>query len=216
MSLIVAFSLDSPLCRAALSEETGMRLQVEQEAALGPDSTLLTFWAFGTDFAAFEAALERDHTIEDVRYLSDPEDGERLYRVTVPASRTTYWKWVELGAVLLDAVVTHRGWDVRMRFPDRETLSAYRDHCLDRDLGFSLRSVRDSSGSPSDHPYGLTGPQHEILVAALEGGYFEVPRETRMHDLATEFGISDQAASERLRRALSKLLNTIAVDEYYR
>jgi hypothetical protein len=103
-----------------------------------------------------------------------------------------------------------------MRFPDRAALTAYRTCCGDRDLEFTLRSVREGAESSSTYPYGLTASQYEILAAALAGGYFEVPRGVRMSDLASEFDISDQAASERLRRALSRVLSTLAVDEYYR
>lgn len=216
MSLVVSYRLGTPLLGEALAAVPAMRLHVEQEAALRATSTLLTFRAGGDAFEAFEAALEGDPTVCDVTILADSLDDERRYRVEVPASETTYRKWVSLGAVLLDATVTEAGWNVRMEFPDREALSAYREHCRDRGTTFTLRSVRDATDSTSTYPYGLTAPQYEILAAALDGGYFEVPRGTRMGDLATEFDISDQAASERLRRALSRLLNSLAVDEYYR
>ena len=216
MSLVVSYRLVAPLLEASLAAVPAMRLQVEQEAALDTASTLLTVRATGGTFDALEAALERDPTVEDVTISDEGIDGERRYLLTIPAGETTYRKWVSLGGVLLDATVTHAGWNVRMRFPDREALSAYRTHCHDRDIDFTLRSVHDATGSTNTYPYGLTAPQYELLAAALEAGYFEVPRGTRMGDLATEFGVSDQAASERLRRALSRLLNSLAVDEYYR
>ena len=216
MSLVVSYRLGQPLLQETLAAMPTMRLRVEQEAALCATETLLTVRATGDDFDALEAALERDRTVSSVTVLDRGLDGERVYKVTVPASESTYREWVSLGGVLLDATATEDGWNVRMRFPDREALSAYRDHCRERDFGFTLRSVRDATDSTNAYPYGLTAPQYEILAAALEGGYFEVPRGTRMGDLATEFDISDQAASERLRRALSRLLSSLAVDEYYR
>jgi hypothetical protein len=57
----------------------------------------------------------------------------------------------------------------------------------------------------------LTDPQREVLTAAVNGGYFAVPRETDLVSIAEKFGISDQAASERLRRALIKLTTPAVV-----
>ena len=51
-----------------------------------------------------------------------------------------------------------------------------------------------------------------LLTAAIEGGYFEIPRGIAMSDLAARFDISDQAASERLRRALSNTLGDATLD----
>lgn len=53
---------------------------------------------------------------------------------------------------------------------------------------------------------GLTPEQYETLVAAVEHGYFEIPREVSMQDLAEELGVSHQALSERLRRAYETLV----------
>ncbi|PSP72045.1 helix-turn-helix domain-containing protein [Halobacteriales archaeon QS_3_64_16] len=218
MSLVVSYRLVAPLLEATLAATPAMRLRIEQEVALRAGSTVLTFRATSESeaFGAFEAALENDRTVSEVRLLDESIDGERRYRITVPANETTYWEWAALGCVLLDATVTQDGWNVRMRFPDRAALTAYRACCDDRGLAFTLRSVREATEQTSTYPYGLTAPQYEILAAALAGGYFEVPRGIRMSELASEFDISDQAASERLRRALSRVLGTLAVDEYYR
>lgn len=51
----------------------------------------------------------------------------------------------------------------------------------------------------------LTETQRETLVAALRSGYYEVPRETALSELAEEFGISSQALSNRFRRAHKSL-----------
>jgi predicted DNA binding protein len=42
------------------------------------------------------------------------------------------------------------------------------------------------------------------LVAAVEEGYFAVPRRTTLVEIAEGIRVSDQAVSERLRRALLK------------
>lgn len=45
----------------------------------------------------------------------------------------------------------------------------------------------------------MTPAQREALLAALELGYYTVPRRCETRDVASELGISPQAVSQRLR-----------------
>lgn len=45
-----------------------------------------------------------------------------------------------------------------------------------------------------------------MLELAVENEYFDVPRETCLTEIASSLGISDQAASEWLRRGLENIL----------
>jgi len=47
--------------------------------------------------------------------------------------------------------------------------------------------------------------QQEALSLAFDRGYFEIPRRVTLVELGDEVGVSDQALSERLRRAQTKL-----------
>ena len=49
-------------------------------------------------------------------------------------------------------------------------------------------------------------PDAELLTTAVERGYFKVPRETSLVDLADAHGISDVEASERLRAGIDVVL----------
>lgn len=53
--------------------------------------------------------------------------------------------------------------------------------------------------------FNLTEKQEAVLVEAIEGGYFEIPRGSTLGDIADHLSISEQAASERLRRAMASL-----------
>lgn len=46
----------------------------------------------------------------------------------------------------------------------------------------------------------------ELLKTAVERGYFKVPRQTALVDLAEEHGISDVEATERLRTETDTVL----------
>ncbi len=63
--------------------------------------------------------------------------------------------------------------------------------------------------------YGVTQAQRETLMRAVQGGYYSIPRRMSTQDLADDLGISDQAVTERLRRAIVALTeNTlIAMEE---
>jgi len=48
----------------------------------------------------------------------------------------------------------------------------------------------------------LSEPQREALTLAVRRGYYDIPRGCTTAELADELGISDQAVTERLRRAI--------------
>lgn len=73
--------------------------------------------------------------------------------------------------------------------------------------------ARDASSGPDgppsasqDHQPVMTHRQHEVAAAALSEGYFEVPRRTRLQDLAENLDTSVGGLSEMLRRAQANLL----------
>lgn len=62
------------------------------------------------------------------------------------------------------------------------------------------------TGSPK-RQWDLTEPQTEALLAALEAGYFEVPKESTADEVAETLSISKSAFLERLRRGQSALVS---------
>ncbi len=72
--------------------------------------------------------------------------------------------------------------------------------------------------SPIDLEHGrredLTMTQTRTLLDALERGYYQVPRQTTLVELADMYGVSDQAVSERLRRATAKLIESSLLTSY--
>lgn len=53
----------------------------------------------------------------------------------------------------------------------------------------------------------------DFLTTAVEQGYFKVPRQTSLVDLADEHDISDREASERLRTEIDAVLREHLEDE---
>lgn len=55
----------------------------------------------------------------------------------------------------------------------------------------------------------LTARQQEILDAAVEMGYYEVPREATHEDIAAEVGVSAGTVGEHLRKVEGKVLSSL-------
>ncbi|ADB61783.1 Bacterio-opsin activator HTH domain protein [Haloterrigena turkmenica DSM 5511] len=165
------------------------------------------FWFGGTERLAIEAALEADPTVDAYSRMRAASD-EWLYEIrfadevyelgTLP---------LEEGGTILAASADRGVWSLRLRFPDHESATRTYRRFLERDVDVDVASVRKGPKTGPERP-GLTVVQYETLVAAIERGYYEVPREVSVQELADEFGISDQSVSERLRRASSQILAT--------
>ena len=164
-------------------------------------------WFGGAERSAIEAALERDSTV-DAYSQTQAASGEWLYEVRfAPEVYEIGSLPFEEGGTILAASADHGVWAVRMRFPDHESATRTYRRLLDRDIDVDVASIRKGPKTGPERP-GLTVEQYETLVAAIERGYYEVPREVSVQELADEFGISDQSVSERLRRACSRILAT--------
>jgi len=96
------------------------------------------------------------------------------------------------------------GWRQTGWFADRDVFGRFASF-WQSNAGFRLhRLTRDGESAPPGD--GLTDPQREALRIAYERGYFDVPRRASLEAVATELDVSASSASERLRRAQTKLV----------
>ena len=101
-------------------------------------------------------------------------------------------------------------WAVQARFPDRSSLLTFREDLVADGFDVEVKRMREDEDEASTQ-FGVTDPQREVLLLALERGYYTVPRNASLSDLAADLDISSQAASERLRRGTQTLVaNTLA------
>jgi predicted DNA binding protein len=94
---------------------------------------------------------------------------------------------------------------------------------LDRDNDFSVRSREsvdledfydllqniDSAKSMVDGCRELSDVERDTLEQAVEGGYFDTPRDATLGSLAEEFDVSKMAVSKNLRRSQRKILDRV-------
>jgi len=205
--IVVEIRVDSPLLREALSHAPAMSLSHE-EHYLTRDGINYLFWARNGDFAAFEEGLAVDQTVTNETRLAETSDG-RLYRVTFTEYGerfATFPVWGDLDISIINSTGTHEGWEIRMRLPDREILHQFREACKERDLEFHLKAIYNETGKTLATESRLTDAQREALTTAWTQGYYDIPRQSTMADIATELEISSQALSERLRRGTRILI----------
>jgi predicted DNA binding protein len=168
------------------------------------------FWAAG-DADAVEAAL------------TDSACTAAVNRLVATGDRTLFEvRWGEAGEGVVDALVEAdasvleaRGdadsWAFRLRFDSHEQLSAFNMAATESGVPVTLRHLYNPT--PPAEPAALSAPQREALVLAYRRGFFEVPRRVTLAELADGIGISDSALSQRLRRALSVVVERAVGDE---
>ncbi len=187
--------------------------EVERVVAHDTDRVMPFVWASAPDRDALENAFETDPSVENVERLSDL-DGEWLYRMEwVSHVQFVIHALTEEEATVLDAESENGHWKLRLLFPDRDSLSRAYEFCQEHDIDIDVEAIYAMENERHAR-FGLTEEQAEALTAAFEHGYYEVPRDFSVADLAEELDISHQALSERFRRAHGNLVaNTLVVDE---
>lgn len=189
------------------------RFRVERIVESGEEAIMPLLWARGTDWEALEAAVDEDSSVDRVQLLATFDD-EFLFRVEwLDQVRILLQMLTSPGATVLDAFGRDERWRLRLLFPERQTFSETHDFCERHGLTFEIESVRELDTEPAGR-YGLTTGQYRALVCAAEQGYFSVPRETTLEELADEADVSHQALSERLRRGTEALIkDALVLDE---
>lgn len=76
-------------------------------------------------------------------------------------------------------------------------------------LALSLESMGEYDPDRSDPFASLTERQQEILLTALELGYFETPRQTNQEEIAEALDVSTATIGEHLRRIQAKLIPAV-------
>ena len=188
-----------------LSALDTVEFEVERVVAHDQDHIVPYVWANGTDRTTIETALQDDLSVKNIELVSDQED-RWLYQMDwVEQIQSLVQILVEEEAVVLTAFGKGDQWDLRVLFPDREALSRTYEFCEDAGLSMELRRVYDHDDSRAGQ-YNLTEEQEHALVTAFQTGFFEIPRDITLNDLADDLNISHQALSERLRRGYANMV----------
>lgn len=207
MSVVVEFTLPSkafPFGRST-SGDPNVRVQLERVVPLQA-GRIPFLWATGSDFDDFERHLNNSDIVKRVEAITRVDDSV-LYRV----------EWYEEKESFLNGVADANGtimeahgdssWSFTVRFRDHGDLTQFHQFYQSHDFPVHIEriaSLEEEAGTK--YELGLTPGQREAVTLAVENGYFGVPRETQLDEIADELEITRQAASERVRRATETVL----------
>lgn len=192
----------------ALQAAPGMSVEAERVAAHSTHWVMPCLWAAGGDFEAFDAALEADPSVEEV--IERERVGEETFYQVVWSDDVVGHvdAALDMEATILNAAVENGEWSLRVRFASRDQFETFRQYLDEQGLGFRLRTITESS-APRQEMGGLTAAQRDALVAAVELGYYAIPRRVTMSEVADSLDLSRQAISERLRRGTMGLVENV-------
>lgn len=163
------------------------------------------------DREALESGFANDDSVEGFDLLTDL-DGALLYRIEWDSRFRLLLRLVASEDATIVSAEARRGeWTLRLLYPDRDTLARAHEAALDRGVDLELGHVTTLDGEEAER-FGITGQQREALLTACERGYFAIPRQVGLRDLAADLDISHQALSERLRRGHDGLIRKTLVD----
>ncbi|ELY53354.1 helix-turn-helix domain-containing protein [Natronococcus jeotgali] len=164
-------------------------------------------WLSGASNDEIEAGLAEASAVEEYALING-SDGEWLYNVEFADETIDIFELVlEEGGTILDASAPDGSWVLNIRVQERNDASSIYEALEDRELSPTIIRLFDTTDE-SHSQAGLTERQYDTLVAAVDHGYFDIPREVSMQELAAELDISHQALSERLRRAYRSLVTS--------
>lgn len=215
MSVIADFQIPSSAFELGriLTVEGGASIELETIVPTGRDTVPL-FWVYNSDREHFVDNVQR-HPAVDTAMELDVFDDRTLFTLDWDASRDYIFEGLlKSDGQLLGATGTADTWKFELRFHTHDNLSTFTTHCESAQIPLEVTRVYNPTKPGAGQWYGLTEPQFEALTLAVEMGYYDIPRGCTTKELAEKLGISDQAVTERLRRAILTLAkNTLIVSD---
>ncbi|WP_323172257.1 helix-turn-helix domain-containing protein [Natrialba sp. PRR66] len=213
MSVIAEFTI--PAGAFALGETfdrvPAVTVEVERLATHSREWVMPFLWFTNAEIEPITTALAADQSIDGYEFL-DSEDDIVYFNVHWDeAVQERVDEIVDQHGIVQEATAVDGHWFFKLKFVDQTALEEFHQYFQRKEYAFELQRIYDGS-APKEREYDLTSAQRAVLVTALEMGYFDVPRNAQIGDLAVELDISTNAVSERLRRATKNLTeNTLVV-----
>lgn len=190
-----------------LHDNQELRIELTQFVPTG-DSLVPYFWVETANCEAFEDAVRSDERVAALTVVDEGAD-KRLYHIewTDPMNVNGFLQAIRTHDVIVEAGVgTADTWRFRLRAADHEALASFRQACTDNGVKLEVQRVCSSNTGAYDID-GLTANQRDALRVATRLGYFETPSRATLDEVGAELGISSQAASKRIRRAVETLVD---------
>lgn len=208
VTIILEFSIEGRefALGAALGGHGEERIELERIIPVGK-SVIPFFWVEGGDQDALAESVLESGFVENLARVDDVASST-LFRVEWTGEQEDLLHRIKaLDATVLEAESRNRRWEFRLRFPDHKGVGSFHRYCAESGIEMDVQRVYPlTEEALQGRGLALTPPQREAVFVALDEGYFEIPREASLEEVAGVLGISEQAASERLRRATATAL----------
>lgn len=208
------------------SFELGRIVQLEGESnielnAMVPlgEQAVPLFSIYNDGEKSFQDRVQQHPSVEHLQVVSSHEN-ETIFALDWNVERDIFFQGIlEAGAHVLSAKGSIGQWEFELRFPDHNALSDFKEYCEGGHIPLEVGRIYNPTRPDSGQWYGLSNAQRDTLIQAVRGGYYSIPRQMSTQELADEFGISDQAVTERLRRAIivltqNTLMATMKEEEF--
>jgi len=207
MSVIAEFSIEADqfLLGRIIADFPDIAVEIERVVPTG-NRVMPYIWGYGEDLDEFVTVMQEHPNVKSITAV-DQVDNQALYKIEWEDPTEQLIAGIaETTATILKAH-SDDVWTFEIRFEDHKGLAAFNEYCTSHSIEYRLERV----SALTDSQYfrescALTDPQYEALSLAVEHGYFEIPREVTYKELADQLDISEQAVSERVRRATNKVL----------
>lgn len=216
MSVIAEFRVPSEsfLLGDSLRAAPEVVVELQRVVAHSEEELVPFFWVQYGDQETFDEMLHQDPTLEDIVVLDEFKRGTSYRGTWTKFAKGIAHAYMQEGAAILEATGQSDTWTLRMRFDNDESVSNFHRYCQREDIKFTLQQLYHPSQPMAGGQYGLEPTERETLVTAIQRGYYDVPRNVNMTDLAEELEATQQTLSERFRRAHAALIaNTLVVSD---
>ncbi|MFC6964503.1 helix-turn-helix domain-containing protein [Halocatena marina] len=216
MSLTAEFQLLSkelPLVDVATAmSDLSFQLIDEQQTQSGP--VIFIIRATGRSFDGMSTALKESPDIREHILISEVGP-TRTYHLVLSGPYPAEMDELSSQRMVIERLTfTVQGWRIKIQFPNRDEFNEYREFSRKMGLSFHLERLYESTSTDAGL-IGLSDKQREALLTAYEEGYFKVPQQVSLDDVATTLEISRSALAERLRRAQSHLIEQFYYADRY-
>jgi len=204
MSVIATFvvTAESFPLGSCIETQPSAEIEIERIVPMREKTFPFVFVWDHTDFDEFERTARSVPEIERIEQLETFTDG-RLYKLTWEDSVSPLvTEIIDNEGTILEAKGDTTRWRFELRFPDHTDVSQFfQDVTGDSDIDLRLKSlVQEVTYQSSEDTSVLTPKQQNAIQTALELGYYDVPREAYLEDVAEALDISPSATSSLLRR----------------
>mgnify|MGYP002761038104 FL=1 len=212
MSIVAEFTIDGVefLLGEVLAQDPVAH--IEMERVIPASRRIMPYvWVHGDELDQFEASLRTSKHVLDLTQL-DQINGSALYRIDWEDKAEDLIDGIaETNATILEA----RGkeeWFFRIRFDSHAKFVGFNEFCQQHNISIKLNQLTTLTDREVLPRFELTDSQQETVFQAVRDGYFEVPRRTTLDEVGSKLGISQQTASENLRRGTNKVLKNLLLN----